>query len=465
MRVAFRSDRWFDVLLILLVTVLGMLLLVANPGYYSHDELQRLDYVEKYGLWQYLSAHLVLVQGEGFGTPVRPVSFLVQGVLALVMRDYPVVVHLVDVLTHSAVAVLVFLTLLRFGLTRTVALAASLIFALNPMSVIAVGWSAALMDRWFVLFGVGALMCVESHVRRRSGVTTLGLVFILVLLAILSKETAIMLPGLMLLFVLMDPTLIRSRRFWQACIAMALPVIAYLFYRLPAILASFENGGSGSYSASLANVSDGLLVYLAYPFLFTLTEAVNWVFVSPFLIGSALFGHLAIVAVMWHVKGWRTAVGYVCCYLLFLAPVLFIPTKAAHYLYAPSIFFSIAIAWLLVESSWCFSPRQLFGCLALTLALVHTVVVQGFVYRLGSCMATAMTSLEAVHKTLGYPEMLEMRAEPGASRHVLHRISTGRDKVGDSYPVTMRVVDWEVPKPESHPTLVLDAQCRVYAQH
>ena len=311
-----RGRREADVLLILLVTVLGMLLLVANPGYYGHDELQKLDHVEKYGFLHYVSAYVVLTQGDGFGTPVRPVSFFVQGVLALVMRDYPIFVHLADVLTHGAVAALVFFALLRFGLSRAVSLASACVFALNPMAVIAVGWPAALMDRWYVVFGIGALMFADSHVRGRSGVVGLGLVFILVLAAILSKETAIMLPGLMLLFVLMDVSVLRSRRFWQASVAMVLPVFAYLLYRLPAIIASFGGSGAGGgYSASTTNIADGLLVYLAYPLLFTLTEAVNWVFVNPLLIAAAVAAHLGIVTVMWVVKGWRFALGYLYLYL------------------------------------------------------------------------------------------------------------------------------------------------------
>jgi hypothetical protein len=115
MRDVLRSGRGADVLRILLLTIVGMLLLVANPGYYSHDELQKLDHVEMHGFMHYMSSYVVLTQGEGFGTPVRPLAFFVQGVLALVMKDYPVIVHLVDVLSHGAVAVLIFFALLRFG--------------------------------------------------------------------------------------------------------------------------------------------------------------------------------------------------------------------------------------------------------------------------------------------------------------------------------------------------------------
>lgn len=467
MQEVLRGGRGADVLLILLLTILGLLLLVANPGYYSHDELQKLDHVELHGFLHYISAYMVLAQGDGFGTPVRPLAFFVQGVLALAMRDYPVIVHLVDVLSHGAVAILIFFAMLRFGVSRAVALTSACIFALNPMAVIAVGWPAALMDRWYVLFGLGALMFAESHIRSRSGAVALGMVFILVLAAILSKETAIMLPGLLLLFVLMDgPVVLRKRRFWTVGVAMVLPIVVYLLYRLPAIMASFGgSGSSGAYGVSMANITDGLVVYLAYPFLFTLTEAGNWVFLSPVQLGAAVAIHVAIIGLLWRAHGLRLVFGYLFFYLLFLVPVLFIQIKAAHYLYASSIFFSIALAWLVVTPASRFAPMRIFGGLVLALTLVHTLVLQVFIYRLGSCMDTAMTSVEAVHMSIGRPTTLQMRAEPGAPGHVLHRFATGRNKVGDSHPVTMTVVDWDAQQPPTQPALVMDKQCRIYARN
>ncbi len=463
-----RDARAGDVLLILVVTVLGLLLLIANPGYFSHDELQRLDQVEQYGFLDYVrlvSAYVMLTQGDGLGVPVRPIAFFIQGLLALVMRDYPVIVHLVDVLTHGAVAVLLFFMLLRFGLSRSIALWSACIFALNPMAVIATGWSAALMDRWYVLFGICALMCVDSHVRRRASMAMLGLVVALMLAAILSKETAIMLPGLMLIFVLLDGSVLKERRFWQASVAMAFPVLMYLAYRIPAILSSFNGTATGSYSASLGNVLEGLPVYFAYPFLITLTEAVHWVFVRPPLMAAALLAHLAVVGVLWAKAGWRAAAGYLYCYLLFLFPVLFLPIKAAHYLYASSAVFSVALAWILVGPGPWRSLSSSAAVLVLALMLIHSIVLQNFVYRLGACMNTAMTGVEALHLTLGRPAMLELRAEPGAPAHVLHRFTTGRSRVGGVSPVRLTVVDWDAPRSEGQALIAMDARCRVYAAH
>jgi hypothetical protein len=458
-----KNQTFQDCLLIIVVSILGLLLLVANPGYYSHDELQKLDHLERYGFFNYLSNYVFSLNlGNHFGHPVRPISFFVQGVLAFAMRDFPVAVHLFDVLTHGVVAILVYLTLLRFGLSRVLALGSACIFSLNPMAVIAVGWSAALMDRWYTLFGILAFMFSESYIRGRSGIATLGLVFIFVLAAILSKETAIMLPGLMLIFVLIDFSVLRKRRFWNTCAVFVFPVILCLLYRLPSILSSFESVSGGPYAASPRHIFENLLVYFAYPFLYGTSEAHNWVFVNKTALSAAVVGHFAMIAVLWFANGWRITLGYLFFYIIFLFPVLFIPSKGAHYLYASSIFFSILITWLIVTPTKKFSPNRLLGVLALVLVLFHSAIVQLHVYRSGACMDKVMTSIESVHLSLGRPNKLELRAEPLAPEYILRRFSTGRDKIGDSYPIKMTVGKWTEPKLEGIHTLSMNRECTIY---
>ena len=111
--------------IILAVTIVGMVLLVANPGYFSHDELQKYDHVIRYGFENYLQAYLPIHQTSAFGAPVRPVSFFIQGVLALFMERYPVLVHLSAVLIHAVVGFLLYVAVGRFTPNKKLALLAS----------------------------------------------------------------------------------------------------------------------------------------------------------------------------------------------------------------------------------------------------------------------------------------------------------------------------------------------------
>ncbi|MFZ5698846.1 MAG: glycosyltransferase family 39 protein [Pseudomonadota bacterium] len=453
-----------DVALIFCLSLLGLLWLIANPGYYSHDELQKLDHVVRYGFQEYLKAYVVIVQGSEFGTPVRPFAFFIQGVLALGMRDFPFLVHLFDVLTHAAVAALVYLALRRFAVERRVALVAAAGFALSPMAVIAAGWSAALMDRWYVLFGLLALLAVERFLSGTQQKRYLVLLFLWASLAILSKETAIMLAGTMMIFILIRPQILRERKFWVALAVFALPALLYLLYRLPAIVSSFGNPAGGAYKASTGNLPEGIVLYLAYPFLYSVTEAINWVFVPKFWVGVAVAANLAIPLLLWRLKSARFALGYVFFYFLFLLPVLLIPNRGAHYLYGSSIVVCVALACLLCDRASWFSPHRIAALGLAAVLLVHTVYLQVFVYSIGSCMDSAMTGVEASYLGIDRPSALELRAEPGAPGHVLHRFTTGREQIGENYPVKMTVAEWDAPSDGATPVLIMDRQCRVFAR-
>lgn len=459
-----RSGAAHDIALIFCVSLLGLLWLIANPGYYSHDELQKLDHVVRYGFHDYLKAYVVIIQGSEFGAPVRPFSFFIQGVLALGMKDFPFLVHLFDVFTHTAVAALLYLVLLRFAVARRLALVSAIGFALSPLATIASGWSAALMDRWYVLFGLLALLSVERYLNGTQQKRYLILLFLWASLAILSKETSIILAGMMMIFILIRPQILKEPKFWIALTVFALPTLLYLLYRLPAIVSSFGNSAGGAYKASLSNLPEGIVIYLAYPFLYSVTEAINWVFVPRFWVGVAVAANLVIPLLLWRLKGGRFALGYVFFYFLFLLPVLLIPNRAAHYLYGSSIVVCVALAYMLCERSPWFSIHKLAAFALAAVLLVHAAYLQVFVYSIGSCMDTAMTGVESNYLSLGKPAALELRAQPGAPGHVLYRFATGREQIGENYPVKMTVAEWDAPLDGGFPVLVMDQQCRVFAQ-
>ncbi|MFN9966095.1 MAG: UbiA family prenyltransferase, partial [Lysobacteraceae bacterium] len=133
------------------------MLVLANPGFFNHDEWQRLDEIERYGFRDYASRYGALQAGPDFGFPVRPLGFLQQGVSALFMKTVPLVPHLIDVLIHGIAVVQVFLLGGVFGAPRKRAMAAALLFALSPLTTLSVGWVGASFDRWYVIFVLAAV--------------------------------------------------------------------------------------------------------------------------------------------------------------------------------------------------------------------------------------------------------------------------------------------------------------------
>lgn len=452
-----------DYVFIFAFSIVALVLLIANPGYFSHDELQKLDHIKELGLRNYLEAYVTLNQGSNFGIPVRPFSFLIQGVLACFMENYTVLVHLVAVLTHAMVGCLLYAVCKQFGAKRALALTIALIFVVNPLGTLATGWSAALMDRWYILFGLAAFICADKYIRGNSKSTNLFWVFLWSSLSILSKETAVILPALICITLFENVQLIKTKRFWQVVVVWCLPILLFMLYRLPALIASFGNPDVGAYKASLENVPEGVFVYFSYPFLTSTAEAGNWVFVSQTNMLAAIILHVFLCFSIARIHGVKSILFYLCGYFLFLAPVLLIPIRASHYLYGSSLVLSIGIGVLICQSWRSFPIPKLIGLGSLALLLVHSVVNQLFVYSVGQCMNTAMISTESAYASSSKPLHVDFQAEPGSTEYVLYRMAIGRNRIGNSYPLELSVSKWGEAPPESSLSLRMNDRCVVYS--
>lgn len=448
---------------LLLLTIAISLPLIANPGFFNHDELQKIDHVLQFGLRDYIEHYVVLRQGGEFGTPVRPVSFLIQGLVALFMPNYVFAIHLVDVVMHGVIAFVLYAVVVQLHGDRRFAWVTALLFAANPLVMFSVGWPAALMDRLYVLFGLLALWAAHRYVIQSESTFSLLGVALCSALAILSKETAMVLPVAIVILVLISPEQIRSRRLWIATLAWVIPVALFLLYRLPAILNSFGHRGSdGPYSPSFMHVLDGLQVYWAYPFLYQLTEMVNWVFLSQMELNLAALAHVVLLLLVFYAFGWRVAVAYVGAYFVSLAPVLMISIKGAHYMYGAAVVLSTALAALLMLR-W---RRPRYGLtivpvvLAVTL-LVHTWSSQRFIFETGECMSRALASAEGAYLASGRPTHMLIIPDEGARGHIVHRLATGRTQLGPYHPVHFSVVD-ALPAQSGASAYGLTANCVIY---
>ncbi|WP_219210852.1 hypothetical protein [Variovorax boronicumulans] len=428
---------------LLCIATLWCLMLIANPGFFNHDELQKIDHIRRFGFSDYLRNHVKLYQGTEFGQPVRPFSFLVQGLVSYFIPSYPFIVHFVDVLTHAVIAMLLFGALTDTYRNRQFAWIAAIVFVCSPLATFSVGWSAALMDRFYVLFGLLAFIASARYVSLRSGPIALAGVFLASTLAMFSKETAAVLPGSLLLFLFFPPAAgMDFKRLIKAFVVWSLPVLMFLAYRATALIGSFAAKESSPYAASLSHLLDGVLVYGIYPFLPSLTEAGIWQFQPVWEMVAAAVAHFLVVGLLWRSFSIRVAILYVVCYYSFLAPVLLIPTRGAHYLYGSGIAQSVALAAIFVLSP---QRKKMWGNLLVIClfagASIHAFVSQNFIYSLGSCMNSASVSLESAYLSGGRPERMQISVDEGAPGHILHRLTTGREQIGNYYPVHFEILD------------------------
>jgi len=108
--------------------------------------------------------------------------------------------HLSNYLIHLFTCLLLFITLIKFGYSLLIAFVSTLIFALNPIHINAIGWIAGRGDLLAGFFSLLALFFFQKFLNRKQ-LAFLIIVFISLLLAILSKESSLLLPFLLLVFV------------------------------------------------------------------------------------------------------------------------------------------------------------------------------------------------------------------------------------------------------------------------
>jgi hypothetical protein len=330
---------------------------IANPGFFNHDEWQRYDHLVRYGFLDYALQYGRILAGPDFGYPVRPLGFLQQGVSSIWMGTRPFVPHLIDVLHHATVALLFAAVLLRSGLPRTSALGCVLLFVVSPLATVSTGWVGASFDRWYAAFFLVAAYGAVS-LARGLGRPGLNLVYVGAgtVLGLLSKETAVVLPGALCL------AWFAARRSggggqragerWPfigaAMVAgvAAIPLLAYLAVRAPAIVASMHGQG-GAYAPSPGNVPANLAMYIAQPFLPGAVELESARWLPASLIAAAFALHAMVWAAFWRRYGAVNALLVCAAYFVLLLPVLPLHFAGAHYLYASGIPFSIMVGLLL----------------------------------------------------------------------------------------------------------------------
>ncbi|MGD0884282.1 MAG: tetratricopeptide repeat protein [Thermodesulfovibrionales bacterium] len=144
--------------------------------------------------------------------------------------ERPVGYHLTNIALHSAVTAMVYLLSLCILRTVPPALFSAFIFAVHPVHAEAVAWISGRNEMLWSLFMLGSLFLYLLG-RERQRMTYIAPSLVLFFLALLSKETAIILPLIVLLYELCYGTggLQKKMRF---PVVYALAVIPYVILRL-----------------------------------------------------------------------------------------------------------------------------------------------------------------------------------------------------------------------------------------
>jgi hypothetical protein len=337
--------------------------LVSNPRVHSWEHAPRL-FVEQ--VW-----NQSLLQGTGnYYRPIFELWLLIQYSL---FGLHPWAYHLVNVLLHMAVVGLAYLLFRRLTGDRLTASMGTVIFAVHPTHIESVAWISGVTDPLCALFVLGSFL---AYMRARDAGSSTGdriawqvAALALYALAMMSKETAIVVPALLVayewLLARQDSLAARVRRVTPFVVITG----AYLLVR-HWVLFGFMHPEAYSLKSILLTLPRVLWFYthqLVWPVglsVFYDTPFVDrpglWDFYLP-IVGVAVLA----VAVGWLAKQSRPAAFGAGWMLAMLAPAIvgmyvFIPEELVHdrYLYLPSIGFALMAAVALRRLS---SKGELFG--------------------------------------------------------------------------------------------------------
>mgnify|MGYP001281065611 CR=1 FL=1 len=183
----------------LIIVAVGLLVFGRTVffGYTYFDDdnfiLKNIDSISKPST--IISAFHNLYYGSYY-RPLLTVSFVID---ALVSGKAPWMYHLSNVVYHLVTGCLVLRLLLKLKFTELIALSMSLIFTIHPLVTQSVAW---IPGRNESIHGIFVLLSLISYLNYRSSEQSKYLVshFLFILLALLIKETALVIPLLIILY-------------------------------------------------------------------------------------------------------------------------------------------------------------------------------------------------------------------------------------------------------------------------
>jgi 4-amino-4-deoxy-L-arabinose transferase-like glycosyltransferase len=282
---------------------------------------------------------------------VKVVYWLGQSIFGLRAAPF----HLLSLALHWLNAYLVYRLVARQAGARWVAgLAAALLFMLNPHHAETVSWIAAIGDLMAACCMLSALILFQRHLEVRSVISLIASLALFAL-GLLSRETAVMLPALLLVSLLVLPdvsrTAVRLSRLATSLSAYGAVLLGYLAVQLLGHTGTQDGLGRGGLQFRALNLDSILLAIMDY--------------VHGLIPGGSLLAGLpldalrvvvwfewlvvlALAVVLWRV-GYRLAL-FGLLWLL-LTPLLFIffSGPSDRYFYLPSIGYAIFAAALLTR--------------------------------------------------------------------------------------------------------------------
>ena len=282
----------------------------------------------------------------------RPALSLYYMLNNIVWGINPVGFHISNLLLHLFTTILIYRTgLLLFDRNKGLSLLAAALFCVHPAHNELIG-RVAMNEN---LLGFFMAVSFYYYIKGRRSLSLVAFA-----IALLAKESAIMLPFVLLVFELRKQTVKNAARYMAPYVAL---MAVYLVLRTTIVGFPDAYSGSGNLLESLLSIFVALATYLRLLFLPYPLDIFypTWKFISPFQ-GDLLLSvsiYLLIGCALWRLKGEKLVASLLLGIVVLLVPVALKANEmilgadrafiAERQLYVPAMFFALLVSALIYK--------------------------------------------------------------------------------------------------------------------
>lgn len=429
-------EKYKEIVIIIIFTIITYLIVISIPGYYNHDELgiiYNLKIKSFIGFtFKYFKNTFLQFKNSLF---FRPIGYYILVLILQKGNDSPIIPHFVLVLFHSFVGIAFFKLLMQF-IEKKNALLTTLIFIISPLAAFSVSWVAALYDILLCFFLIIILINLKEYIYNFRNIS----LFYVILgnsFALLSKETAIIIPivvGIWICFLffkfregiqeLDDKIDILVKIKTRSIVVFIVVLLLSSFYFLLRIQILFNNRDISSGYIVIKNfkiILENLFAYIAYPFYLTKGEITG--ITKANIIGFLGFSILLFLGVIFlnFIFSKKLTILLISFYIIYLLPVLAINKYETQYLYGCALPFSYLIFSLVSNKKYFV---KIYAFALIILLIFHTLCVQKEMYITGLCQTKILSSLNTIEKVVNDNEsnkVIKIAPEPGVKWWILKR--------------------------------------------
>ncbi len=382
-------------------------LLLANPGYFNHDELEFLCRARP-------EPDLLAGLADWGRLFFRPLGHWVFGRVVLWSGDVAYAAHAVAVLWHCVNAILVGALAGRIFGARAAPWAA-LAFGWSAFTSWSVGWIAGVYDLGVVTASASVFLLMLRNRWESAALDWIGGA-VLTAVTLGFKESAIGLLPVLAFTIVFGRRGETDRAARRVAIAGSVTVLAYLVVRIACgWLTTVSERGDG-YGADIGNAFANVWLYAVFPFAVTahtpMTTAREFVVIAALLaaVGWLVWARIAILA-RGRLWVWLSAAVISVC------PMAFLPKVEGQYFYVFGMVWAIGLSRVATMESVWLRRAAVATCALLAL---HAVRIDWFVYREGVAVHSMWPGF---HAAFGGGDVVSIELQEGSREWTARRIA------------------------------------------